>query len=1185
MRIAIFLFLSLLKLGSMVGWAQGASTQIITLKNEFELLSVGKQIYFLEDIGGQLTIHDILKPENQTKFSLSEQNIFTRTPTASDYWLRFTFQNLSGKEAWLELNKLNLAYIDFYAGQGNQYQLVVQTGINRPIAQKPYPSNVYWVPLGNTATAQIFYIKLSTRTVFEIPLHIGSIRALEQEKNQNDYLVGGFVGLMLIMLVYNLFLFLSIREWSFVPYLGYVLTSIFSATFLNNYGLIYEFVPEAYHYLVHEHVYVWLGLPIIFIGIFALIFLELAKKNRVFARVVYVHLGLVGIIIPFINILGLEPRYWQSVAYQITTLTFTVSLLIISSYLWFGKKDKNARFYVLAWVWAIMGILSYLLCINGVLPYNLFTRNSIYFGIGLETWMFSLALADRINRLREEKLGLQIQNIQLIQEQNKNLEQKITQRTVEINRSRSLLEETGKLARFGAWELEWKTGKITWSKVTREIHGVEPEFEPDIDNVKKFYPDGWAEKMHQAAYDCAKQQVPIDLEMLLLTAQGRSIWVRLLGQGEYENGRCIRLYGTFQDIDERKRAEIETERVKEKLASIFNSLNDMVWSVRLPNKKAILITPSAEAIFEIPLADLMADYKLWHTLVHPDDQAVIGLIEKSLETQPEYYYEYRIITQSGKLKWLAHSGKLIYNQNGLPFRVDGFISDITRRKQAEREIIEAKNQLTNILDSMSEVIWSLRLPERKMLFVTPSITELYGISQQKFMEDPDHWDRAFHPEDRVLIPIIFQELATKGAYYHEYRIVTPQGITKWVSDSAKLIYDEYQNPIRLDGLITDISLRKQAQSQLSNVFESMSEVVWSVSLPDYKMLMLTPSAVDLYGIAYEDFMNDSSYWEKAIHPEDKGIVLVIYESIATQGNYYQEYRIVSTQGEVKWISNNGKVIFDVNGIPIRLDGVITNITQRKQAEQTLAEERHLLRTIIDNIPINIYVKDLLSRKILANKAECEYMGVENEADILGKSDAEIYPQESAMPSLEEDALVMQKGETILGKETFNLRFDGRKSWFLTSKIPIHNLNGEITGLVGISYDFTQRKESEEQLRRTLKELQETQEALEQQAEEIQMLNNHLESLVVERTRLLSIRNQQLQDYAFFNSHKLRAPIATILGLYEVMDLGITSDENELIISKLRESILLLDKMVKKSQSLLDEVDDKDEIINPDDEEK
>jgi PAS domain S-box-containing protein len=1063
----IFILLLLGGLGLFVPqvFAQEKQTQIITLKNETEWLSVGKSTYILEDKSNQLTIEEVLNPQNQAKFQLSNQEIITHLPNPYKYWLKLTIQNLSGKEGWLELGSNYLHYIDFYGVKNGKYSLINQTGIMRPLANKAYPSNVFCFPVSAETKLQTVYIATYSPTIYEIPIHLGSARALESEKNPNDYVVGGFVGWMLVMFTYNLFLYLVTRDKVYVFYLGYVLTSIFSAAFLNNYSILHLFFPEAYQIYVFKYVYVWLGLPLVFSGFFAIDFLGLNQHPPIFKRLIQVSIFIFGGLIPFITIFNLIPFYQQVIFNQIATLFFLICLLSICFYLLIFKKEKNAWFYTLAWFWAIGGALGYLLCVNGILPYNIITRNSLFLGVSIETCLFALALADRINRLKDEKNNLQAENLTLIQNQNKILEQKITERTTEINRNQALLEETGKLARVGAWEIDWQTGKIIWSKVTHEIHEVEPGFEPTAEKNRVFYDieDG-VERFTQAAYQCGKVGKPIDIEIPMITAKGRKIWIKILGQGEYENGKCLRLFGIFQDIDERKRAEIEAQEIKEKLSSVFDSLADVVFSIRLPELKANIISPSCEKLFEIPQADFMENYHLWKSLVHPDDKPLIEIIDNALFHKSHYYHEYRIITPSGKLKWLGQKGRLIYDDKKIAIRIDGIISDITQQKQIELEAKEAKDKLASI-------------------------------------------------------------------------------------------------------------------------FNSISEVVWSVSLPDYKMLLMTPSAVDLYGVSFDDFMADSSYWEKAIHPEDRWIVPIIYQEIASKGSYYQEYRIISTQGEVKWISNNGKVIFAEDGTPLRLDGLITNITWRKQIEETLEEEHKLFRTIIDNIPINIYVKDLLSRKVLANRAECEYMGINNEAELLGKVDTDIYPPESAEISLTEDKTVIETGLSILNKETLNTRLDGTKRWFLTSKIPMRNKTGEITGLVGISYDFTHRKEAEEQLKQTLEELQLAKEVLEQQAEEITTLNNHLETTVVERTRLLSLRNQQLKDYAFFNAHKLRAPIATILGLYQVMDLGITPEEMDLIIAKLRESIILLDKMVKKSQSLLDEVDDKDQIINPNDDDE
>ncbi len=132
----------------------------------------------------------------------------------------------------------------------------------------------------------------------------------------------------------------------------------------------------------------------------------------------------------------------------------------------------------------------------------------------------------------------------------------------------------------------------------------------------------------------------------------------------------------------------------------------------------------------------------------------------------------------------------------------------------------------------------------------------------------------------------------------------------------------------------------------------------------------------------------------------------------------------------------------------------------------LSKERILLRTIIDNIPVNIYAKDRESRKTLANRAEWEYLGGRQEEDVLNKSDHDIYPLETAAISVTEDEEVFN-GKEIVNLETYSIRNSGEKTWFLTSKIPLKNERDEITGLVGVSIDITDRKLISMKLKKSL----------------------------------------------------------------------------------------------------------------------
>lgn len=150
------------------------------------------------------------------------------------------------------------------------------------------------------------------------------------------------------------------------------------------------------------------------------------------------------------------------------------------------------------------------------------------------------------------------------------------------------------------------------------------------------------------------------------------------------------------------------------------------------------------------------------------------------------------------------------------------------------------------------------------------------------------------------------------------------------------------------------------------------------------------------------------------------------------------------------------------------------VIERKRAEEELIHERLLLRTVIDNIPDSIFCKDLAGRKTLANLTELQYSGAKSEADILGKSDFDLYPKELADGFFADDQIVIQTGKPVLNREEYLFDEKGQKKWLLTSKLPLKDENGNIVGIVGIGRNITDRKQAEEALKESGRFLKETQ---------------------------------------------------------------------------------------------------------------
>ncbi|MBI2332340.1 MAG: response regulator, partial [Chloroflexi bacterium] len=175
-----------------------------------------------------------------------------------------------------------------------------------------------------------------------------------------------------------------------------------------------------------------------------------------------------------------------------------------------------------------------------------------------------------------------------------------------------------------------------------------------------------------------------------------------------------------------------------------------------------------------------------------------------------------------------------------------------------------------------------------------------------------------------------------------------------------------------------------------------------------------------------------------------------------------------TQAEFKWMNR----LYDAFSFPVEVKGadplrlvILQDITDRKDAEEKLIIERNLLRSLIDNLPDRIYVKDVEGRKILANIADAHASGVRNERELIGKTDFDLYPRDLAEKFWADDRVVLDSKKPVLNQEEQGLDKEGNPAWVMTSKVPVRDSRDEVVGLVGIGRDITQYKLSELEIKR------------------------------------------------------------------------------------------------------------------------
>ena len=432
----LLLFISYFVLSLACLYAQEDKT--VVLKNKNDLLWVGKQVYFLADKTGTLTIEDIQKNGYQKNFIPHKKDVFARPATSTVFWFKITMQNNCEEDAWLEVGSTFLWYIDFYAvDEAGKVLQKIETGSLRPYKNKPHDVTLFWLPLNKAKdqSSKTYYIRIHTERAVEVPLQIGTLRSLHKGKATHDFIATSFIGAMLIMLLYNLFVYFSVRDKMYLLYVMYLISLLFVLPFNNNYPFIdaieISFITKNWW---HRYMLIWQLGTFFLAGYFNLYYLRLYKRLRWVYWLMTGQLIILGGIIPILRALGV-PHLHLAIPQQYMLL-FNIFTMISASYYLLFKGYKEAYYYVLGWTLFMLSLVLYLMTINGLMAFNAISRDALYFGTFLEVWMFSLALGDRYNVIRKEKELAQIalvskirENEKLIIEQNIILEDKVKERT------------------------------------------------------------------------------------------------------------------------------------------------------------------------------------------------------------------------------------------------------------------------------------------------------------------------------------------------------------------------------------------------------------------------------------------------------------------------------------------------------------------------------------------------------------------------------------------------------------------------------------------------------------------------------------------------------------------------------------------------------------------------------------
>jgi two-component system, sensor histidine kinase and response regulator len=440
------------------------------------------------------------------------------------------------------------------------------------------------------------------------------------------------------------------------------------------------------------------------------------------------------------------------------------------------------------------------------------------------------------------------------------------------------------------------------------------------------------------------------------------------------------------------------------------------------------------------------------------------------------------------------------------------------KKEEELKIIkmQAGIQIKLLFDAINHAPSSVVITDDQsnILFVNPKFTEVTGYTSAEVIGNNTRIFKS-GKHDAEFYKKLWETLLKGDEWKGELINKKKNGELFWERVSISPIKDENNQIVHFVAIkhdITDIKENEQKLQSSENWYKALFRNTGTATCiidGEGIIILANPKAEELSGYSKDEIVGKKKWSEFVAQDDLERMMKYFYERKTNTGNLPNtyEYKMIDKNAFLKDILLAVDVI---EGTEITIASLI-DITERKKIESELEAERILLRTVIDNLPDAIYVKDEKLRKVLLNKADLKNIGKE-ENEVIGKNDYELFLPEIAVRTCKDDEYVINTGKPIINKEEFLVNYFGKEIWMLTSKLPLRNKDGKITGLVGIGHDITENKKMVEELIRA-----------KERAEEM------------DRLKSIFLSNM---------SHELRTPLVGLLGFSDIITAEATGEMKE-----------------------------------------
>jgi PAS domain S-box-containing protein len=590
-----------------------------------------------------------------------------------------------------------------------------------------------------------------------------------------------------------------------------------------------------------------------------------------------------------------------------------------------------------------------------------------------------------------------------------------------------------------------------------------------------------------------------------------------------------------------------------RVRSLIADLDGIVWEADASTLTFSFVSDGAKELLGYQPSEWLSDPEFWADRLHPDDRD--GALETFVRAAHEggsFDHEYRLRARDGGYVWLRDLGHAVRDVTGAPVLIRGLMVEITARKAIEAGAHEAEQRFRRVVEHLPAIVY-LEAVERDddelpgaMLYVSPQVETILGFTPGEWMADPLAWARQFHPEDRDRVRQAYERIErTGGEFRAAYRMYTRGGDIRWIRDEATLVRDGEGSPLYWQGIMFDVTAEhlgeeriRESEARYGSLVEQIPAIVYSEDVRGDRLalIFINERVEQILGIGREEWLRDPGVWMQAIHPDDRERVDAENRRVEETGEPFEmEYRMVTRDGRVRWFADSAVIVSDADGEPLAWQGVMLDITDRRRAETERAEAEERYRTLVEQIPVVVYIDPVDDGPTVYISPQCEALFGYAPEEWYANADlwsTIVHPEDRARLDAE------PRTDAPTASSYRVLARDGRTVWIHDTSSLIHDDDGRPRYWQGVLVDVTEQHRAEELER-----------DLDRQRDEADRLRLEDE-----------IRSTFLQAV----SHDLRTPLAAILGLAVTLerdDLELPADEVRDLAGRIVHNARKLDDLV------------------------